>query len=102
MSFEKIIKKSIILVGQSKCRYFDLGKATMICLASGSLNWEHGRKSFINHYVKSVRIRSYPGPYSVRMRENTDQKNPEYGYFPHSDLFKTQQEKEGKLCINYV
>ena len=56
----------------------------------------------MNHYVKSVRIRSYPGPYSVRMRENTDQKNPEYGYFPHSDLFKTQQEKEGKLCINYV
>ena len=23
------------------------------------------------HYVKSVRIRSYSGPYSVRMRENT-------------------------------
>ena len=42
--------------------------------------------------VKSVRIRSFAGPYfpvfglnterySVRMRENTDQKNSEYGHF---------------------
>ena len=33
------------------------------------------------HCVKSVRIRSSSGPYSVRMRENTDQKNSEHGYF---------------------
>ena len=26
----------------------------------------------VNHCVKAVRIRSYSGPYSVRMRENTD------------------------------
>ena len=25
-------------------------------------------------------------PYSVRMRENTDQKNSEYGHFPNSAL----------------
>ena len=33
---------------------------------------------------ESVRIRSFSGPYSVRMRENTDQKNSEYGHFLHS------------------
>ena len=48
------------------------------------------------HCVKSVRIWSYSGPYfnefglsispySVRMRENTDQNNSEYGYYLHSD-----------------
>ena len=50
------------------------------------------------HYVKIVRIRSFSGPhfpafglnteryglsYSVWMRENTDQKNSEYGHFSH-------------------
>ena len=33
------------------------------------------------HCVKSIRIRSFSGPYLVRMRENTDQKNSEYEYF---------------------
>ena len=33
------------------------------------------------HCVKSVRIRSFSGPYSVQMRENTDLKNSEYGQF---------------------
>ena len=36
------------------------------------------------HCVKSVRIRSYSGPYSVRMRENADQNNSEYWYFSRS------------------
>ena len=36
------------------------------------------------HCVKSVRIRSYTGPYSVRMRENTDQNKSEYGHFLRS------------------
>ena len=53
-----------------------------------------------NHYVKSVRIWSFSGPYfpaiglnterspySVRMRENTDQKNSEYGLFSRSEYF---------------
>ena len=43
---------------------------------------EISRKS---HCVKSIRIRSYSGPYSVRMRENTDQNNSEYGYFLRSE-----------------
>ena len=41
------------------------------------------------HGMKSVRIRSFSGPYfeyhispfSVRMRENTDRKNSEYGHY---------------------
>ena len=44
-------------------------------------------KSFVNendHCVKSVRIRSDSSPYSVRMRENMDQNNSEYGHFSHS------------------
>ena len=36
------------------------------------------------HCVKSVRIRSFSGPYSVRMWENTDQKTSEYGHFSRS------------------
>ena len=31
--------------------------------------------------MKSVRIRSYSGPYSVRMYENADQNNTEQGHF---------------------
>ena len=33
---------------------------------------------------KSVRIWSYSGPYSVRMRGNTDQNNSKYGHFSRS------------------
>ena len=36
---------------------------------------------------KSVGIQSYSGPYSVRMRKNTDQNNSEYGHFSVSDFF---------------
>ena len=40
------------------------------------------------HCAKSVRIQSYSGPYfpvfSVRMRENMDQNNSEYGHFSRS------------------
>ena len=52
----------------------------------------------IIHCVKSVRIRSFSGPhfpafglnterYSVHMRENTYQKNSEYGHFSRSYYF---------------
>ena len=30
--------------------------------------------------MKSARVRSFSGPFSVQMRESTDQKNPEYGH----------------------
>ena len=39
------------------------------------------------HWVKSVYIRSFSGPYSVRKRENTDQKSSEYGHFSHSESY---------------
>ena len=42
--------------------------------------------SIIFHCVKSVRIRSFSGPYSVQMREKTNQKNSEYGHFSRSGL----------------
>ena len=38
-------------------------------------------KHWNKHCVKNVRIQSYSGPYPVRMRENSDQKNSEYGDF---------------------
>ena len=34
--------------------------------------------------VKSFCIRSFSGPYSVRMWESTGQKNSKYGHFSHS------------------
>ena len=36
------------------------------------------------HCGKNVRVRSFSGPYSVRMQENKDQKNTEYGHFLRS------------------
>ena len=50
------------------------------------------------HWVKSVRIRSFSGPYfpifelntercSVRILKNTDQKNSKHGHFFRSDSF---------------
>ena len=38
--------------------------------------------------LKSIRIRSYSGPYSVRMGEKTDQNNSEYRNFSRSDSSK--------------
>ena len=56
----------------------------------------------VTHYVNSILIRSYSGPHlpafwlnterdaislsSVRMQENADQNNSEYGYFLRSDI----------------
>ena len=68
---------------------------------SYNFSYEKVNFSIINptHSVKSVRIRSYSGPYfhafglriphispySVRMRENTAQNNSEYGHFLRSN-----------------
>ena len=38
------------------------------------------------HSEKSARIRSFSGPSSVQMRENTDQKKSEYGHFSRSAM----------------
>ena len=45
------------------------------------------------HYVKNIRIRSYSGSYSARMRENTDQNNSEYGYFSQRKNLRKNFEK---------
>ena len=37
--------------------------------------------TYREHCMKSVRICCSSGPYSVQMRENTDEKDPEYGLF---------------------
>ena len=37
--------------------------------------------SYYSSMVKGVRIWSFSSPYSVRMQENTDQKNSAYGHF---------------------
>ena len=44
------------------------------------------------HCVKSVRIRSYCGPYSARMQEFMDQNNSEYGHFSRSVRLKNSSE----------
>ena len=36
------------------------------------------------HCMKRVHIQSFSGPYLVRMRENTDQKNSKHGHFSGS------------------
>ena len=39
------------------------------------------------HFVKSVHIRSYSGPYSFQMWENAEQNNSEYGHFSRSENY---------------
>ena len=41
------------------------------------------------YYVKSARIRSFSGPYLVRMRENTDQKTPNTDTFHAVIMYET-------------
>ena len=41
--------------------------------------------------MKSVRIRSFSDPYSVRMRKRTDQKNSQYGFFSRSTKGKNKE-----------
>ena len=43
------------------------------------------------HWVKSVRIGSFSGPYSVQMSENMDQQNCKYGYFHVMKFCSTMQ-----------
>ena len=48
----------------------------------------HYFKTFLNtiqQYAKSVRIRSYSGPYFPAFGMNTDRNNSEYGHLLHSE-----------------
>ena len=47
--------------------------------SSAAVNVRNSILSF--HCIKSARIRSYPGPYSVRMRDNADKNNSAYDTF---------------------
>ena len=53
------------------------------------------------HCMISVRIRSFSGPYSVRMRENANQKNSEYGHFSRSGHHSTSLWKEIQFSEMY-
>ena len=48
--------------------------------------WHHEKCIRYQHCAKSVRVRSFSGSYSVRMRENTDQKYSEYRHFSRSAI----------------
>ena len=52
------------------------------------------------HCAKSVRIVGYSGPCSVRMRENTDQNNSEYGHFSRNE--PTTETFENIDCISFL
>ena len=43
-----------------------------------------GMKMEYSHCVKSVRIRSYSGPYLVQMRDNAQQNKAKYGHLSRS------------------
>ena len=59
--------------------------------------------------MKSVRIRSYFGLYSVRMWENTDQNSSEYGHSLHSVYYILKagfhaydgSQSQQSLCFSY-
>ena len=54
--------------------------------------------SDVIHCVKTVRIRSYSGPYFPAFGLNTDQNNSEYGHFSRSDGVSLRIQSEcGKI-----
>ena len=59
---------------------------------------------FVHHWrycVKSVRIRSFSGPYSFRMRENKDQKNFEHRHYSRSkDVYQDESQSKAKQMCN--
>ena len=61
------------------------GKLHVRCLKGSEYASASSKEDSNMHCVKSVRIRSFSGPYSDRIRENTDQKNIKYGHFSRSD-----------------
>ena len=82
-------KESNVLSTESKflCHYksFQMfgGPSTIFQVNRDYVNWHH----YARYCVKSVRIRSYSCPYSVRMRENADKNNSEYEHFSRSEIF---------------
>ena len=72
----------------------NLAIAMLICISY--------KVRYDEHCVKIVRIRSFSGPYfpySVRMRENMDQKNSEYRHILRSGIHKKYERKEILDCI---
>ena len=55
--------------------------------------------SLPDHCVKSVRIRSFSGPYSVQMRENADQKTPNMDTFHVVDCSVENSSSEKLLGV---
>ena len=85
--FEKLFRKIHVSIGFSETKHVISIQCTFGCY-------------FRIHCVKSVRIRSYSSPYSVRMRENADQKNSEYGHFLRSDSVLYLQKNMNRKIIS--
>ena len=76
------------ITGVENLYFFHQGESSRIYLISTCNNNNHNNNNNNNnnnHCIKSVCILSYSGPYLVRMRENTDQKNFESGHFSCSE-----------------
>ena len=54
----------------------------------------------LTFWYKSALIRSFSGLYSVRMRENTDQKNLEFGHFLRSVIYLFKLYLEAVIKFN--
>ena len=50
------------------------------------------QEATLSHCVKSVRVRSYSGPYFPAFGLDTNQNNSEYGHFLRSELFSSHLE----------
>ena len=72
-----ILEKTTNLLNKKLLSVYNIPK-TVIFLYSGSFAIG---AIFENHCVKSVRVRSYPGPYFPAFGLNKDQNNSEYGHF---------------------
>ena len=71
---------------------FSLQIYCIICLA---YVWS---KQNSYHFLKSVFIWSYSGPYSIRMRENMDWSNSKYGHFSRIVYYPAQHNDIYQYC----
>ena len=85
-AFERLFRKIHVSVGFLEMKHVISIQCTFGCY-------------FRIHCVKSVRILSYSGLYSVRMRENPDQNNSEYGHFLRIDSVLYLEKKMNRKII---
>ena len=84
----KHIRQSLCLIKLQATLLRDSGRDVLCGVFKNIYFEEHLGKNAIRSFSGPY-FPAFPGPYSVRMWENMDQKNFQYGHFTHSDYLNT-------------